>query len=148
LFVLYSEGLINRQPNIARIIRDLDQAGGFIRGGTLGTNPIVLYHVLNQYLEGTGLIAQYQFLPRYLDNAIINAYVSILLYDGELKEGYVHYVMIQHAGWDRSGGLPRCLGFRIFNWGGEDGTYAEMASIDVWAEYYDNAPWKLITISR
>ena len=158
LLELYNRGLTDHQPNIAAIIRDMDAMGGFINGGRMGTNPDVLRIFIRRELDfgNSELYTNIDFLPANLNQSIRNSYVSILLYIGDIRTGYVHYVMIRHAGWQTVGGQNRCLGFEVFNLRGQDTTYYPIQSVDVWAwglsgltdEEGGNAPLALITISN
>ena len=115
LFQLSEE---SNRPSPSRIIWDLDMRGAFIGGGKLGTNPETLVDNLRQ----NGKQASIEYLPGNLDGRIRGQTVGILLYIGNWKTGYVHYVMFRHDG----------NGYLIYNWRSIDTEPIRESSMNAW----------------
>ena len=85
----------NNRTDPARIIRGLDIIGAFNFGGSAGTNPHAMVDNLRLNTDRSITI---QYFPDNISSFIRNSSVSILLYEGDIKELYFHYVMIRHDG--------------------------------------------------
>ena len=136
LYSLFAYGVINEVPSIAEIIHRLDMSGGFIMGGTFGTNP----EAINQLLRNKGHDANISYMPTNLDEATrhSSASTAILLYIGQAAPGrpaYWHYITVRYVDGR----------FELYNVGGRDTTYRLVNSVDEWAK--NRAVLALITIN-
>jgi hypothetical protein len=147
LFALSERGFNVAPPCIAEIIWDINMAGGFISGGQLGTNPLVMQSVLRNHLRNSGLNTLIHFEPVNLNTRIRSSHASVLLYSWtDLNTGNsgIHYVMIHYVENE----------FRMFNEFGRDENFEIYTSIDLWIQGGRNQnqsrnyqPVALITIS-
>jgi len=140
----YREHLAQRRAALAtnpsRIIFDLESMGGFNLGGRAGTNPETMVHYL-QRIAGRHTTVNY--LPENLDAQIRSSRVSILLYIGNLADGYVHYVMVRYTGG----------GFLVYNLFYDGDRHLDVNSINRWVsqgipEHRTITPLALITITN
>jgi len=129
----YNSRLIRAREQLAEIaecpagiIRFLEQRGGVNLMGVAGTNP----ETLAEFVNAQGYNAQLSYMPRYLDQQIRDADVSILLY-GKVSSGFfIHYVMVRYVpGEDGEPGV-----FKMYGEFGGDYTYFTYSSVDRWLE--------------
>jgi len=125
--------------NIADVALALEVRSGFISGGSLGTNPESAVRVIRD----AGHRAEITYNPTNLDDIIRNAETTIILYDGGVTTGYVHYIMVRYVDGQ----------FSMYNVGGRDTRPNSQTSVDEWfATVQTNSgnnrtPWAIIEVS-